>query len=181
VLWAHATFFDGETVGVGLPLAHVVATFDAVTKEFGLEFGPYVGACESVDGLFSSIKKLARKVTPKVLRPALDKATNVLEKVAKTGATVVKSKYTSYALAGLAVVCPAVGGPALAAQQAARAALLVADAANAAYNAGSKTAQAAQQIAKGRNVVQAVRRLAPVNNRNRMALAALKSVAARHG
>jgi hypothetical protein len=178
-LWAHVTFRDGESVGVGLPLAHVVATFDAVAREFGIEFGPYVGDCESVDGLFSSIKRLARKVVPKPLKKTFDKATRILEQTAKVAATVVKSKYTTYALAGLAVICPAVGGPALAAQSAARAALLIADAANAAAKTGVKTAQTALQIAKGRNVVRSVRRILPTNNRNRMAIAALQSIGGR--
>lgn len=183
ILWFAVTFDDNHKVAVGIPLAHVVLTFANCLQEAGIVDAAQVGDIDTVEGFGSWLKKTVRKVTPKPLRKtvdkALSKATSVLNTTAKLGAEVVKSKYTGYLLAATAAVAPAIGGPALAAQQSARMALIAVEDARRAAKTGIKTAQTVRAIAKGANVKRAVGRLVASNVRGpkaRLAIAALKSV-----
>jgi hypothetical protein len=165
----------------------VVATFDACAAEVGLELPPMVGAVDSVDGLFSSLKRAVSKVVPKSIRKLANKAiattTKVLKKTVAVASTVARSKYMSYGLSALAVVVPAVGVPALAAQMAAKRALdMYEDAkkAKALVQRGVRSAGAIAAVTRGGNVLQAVNKLARTNTpQARFAVAALKSLPAR--
>lgn len=186
ILWAKATLDNGMSYSVGIPLAHVVRTFEAHAAEVGLCTAPYVGDVDSVDGLFSGVKRLVSKAT----RPVRTKVKRVIKRTQKTLAKgiattgkVVTSKYVRYAGIGLAAAFPAVGAPALAA-------LAAANAAYGTYRAGDKALQTARSVgkhtyataravAKGQNVRRSVRQLASraaTDRHARMAVAALKSV-----
>jgi hypothetical protein len=182
VLWARAVLDDGRSYAVGIPLAHVVRTFEAHCAEVGLYAGPYVGDIDSVDGLFSSVKRLAKKATSKVRKVVKRTQRTLAKGIAATG-KVVTSKYVRYAGIGLAAAFPAVGAPALAALAAANAAYGTYRAGDkalsAARSAGKHTLATARAVARGQNVRKSVRNLAARagSSRNaRMALAALKSV-----
>lgn len=181
VLWAAVSFDDGQTAAVGIPLAQVVATFDQTAAEIGLALPPFVGSIESVDGLFSSIKSVTKSVG-KLAKKAVKQTTKRLGDVAKTAATVVRSKYTTAALGAVAVAFPAVGGPALLAQQAAARAAAAVETAKQAKNLverGVRTVGVVRAAHAGSQVVRNVQRLAQSNNpAARMAIAALQSVRA---
>jgi len=140
----------------------------------------FIGADDSVDGLFSSIKNAVKKVTPKVVQKAVSKAAGVVKTVVNAHVAVVRSKVTGYALTGLAAAMPAVGAPALGAYVAANRALNAYEDARAAatqVKAGIKTAANVAKVVKGGNVLQAARQLATSNHpQARMAVAALRSV-----
>lgn len=179
ILWFHAIFTDGFKASVGLPLAHVVATFDQCAAEVGLCYPPLVGDVDSVDGLFSSIKRAVKKVG-NVAKSAVKLTVKSVTQTAKIGAKVVRSKYTGYLLAAVAVAFPAIGGPALAAQQAAKRAMDMyedAQRAKRALQAGAKqTTAIVKSISRGQNVQQSIRQLAANNTPlGRMAVAALQS------
>jgi len=183
ILWFGVTFDDNHKVAIGIPLAHVVLTFATCLQEAGIVDAAQVGDVDTVEGFGSWLKKTVRKVTPKPLRKtvdkALNKATGVLNTTAKLGAEVVKSKYTGYLLAATAAIAPAIGGPALAAQQSARMALIAVEDARKAAKTGIRTAQTVKAIAKGANVQRAVGRLVASNSKDpraRLAMAALKTV-----
>lgn len=181
VLWATVTFVDGQSASVGLPLAQVVATFDHEAAQVGLALPPFVGSVESVDGLFSSLKSVTRSVG-KLAKKAVKQTTKRLKDVAKTAATVVRSKYTTAALGALAVAFPAVGGPALLAQQAAARIAAAAQQANQARKmvaSGVRSARVLQAASNGPKLAQNVRRVAKSNSpMARMMVAALKSTRA---
>lgn len=181
VLWASVAFADGQTASVGIPLAQVVVTFEATAAEVGLALPPFVGSIESVDGLFSGIKKLTRSVG-KVAKKAVKKTAGRLKDVAKVAATVVRSKYTTAALGAVAVAFPAVGGPALLAQQAAARVAAAAEKANQARKLAASGVRSARVISVAKNgprLASNVRRLAASNSpAARMAVAALKSTRA---
>jgi len=183
ILWFCATFTDGQSVQVGLPLAHVVATFDACAAQVGMPLDAYVGDVESVDGLFSKVKKAVKKAGKLGL-----KATGLTDKrlgqIAKVAAKVARSKALTGVLAATAFVpgLNAIGAAGLAAQQAAKLALNVLDNANRAkalLKSGVRTAKVMKAIAQGANVQRSVRQLAKDTSADaRMAIAALKSLPA---
>jgi hypothetical protein len=183
ILWFCATFTDGQSVQVGLPLAHVVATFDACAAQVGLQMPALVGDVESVDGLFSKVKKAVKKAGKLGL-----KATGLTDKrlgqIAKVAAKVARSKALTGVLAATAFVpgLNAIGAAGLAAQQAAKLALNILDNANRAkalLKSGVRTAKVMKAIAQGANVQRSVRQLAKDTSADaRMAIAALKSLPA---
>lgn len=180
ILWGDLTTSDGQTYSVGLPLAHVAALFDSSAAQVGLACAPFVGDVESVDGLFSSIKKAA-KGAANLTKKAVKLTTKAATKVVKAHVTVLRSKLTGYALSGVAVAFPAVGAPALAAYAAANKAISMYETARAtaktAVNIGKQTANTTRAIARGANVQRSVRQLAASTApQARMAIAALKSV-----
>ena len=185
ILWFSATFTDGHTVQVGLPLAHVVATFDSCAAQVGLQLPAFVGDPEvgSVDGLFSKIKRTVKKAGKLGLR-ATGLTDKTLGKIAKVAAKVARSKALSGVLAVSAFVpgLNVIGAAGLAAQQAAKLALNVLDNANRAkalLRSGVKNAKILKAIAQGANVQRSVRQLAKNTSADaRMAIAALKSVQA---
>lgn len=177
-LLAAVTFNDNQTICIALPLAHVVRTFEGCFADAGVRPPDAVGDLDTVEGFGSWIKG-AVKSAGKVAKGAVKTATKVVNKTAGLAATVVKSKYTGYLLAATAVVVPAVGAAALAAQQSARLALNAYEDAKRAKNAVKKTATTVKAIARGANIQKSVRQLASQANRNpqaRMAIAALKSM-----
>lgn len=183
ILWGDVAFADGQSLSVGLPLAHVVATFDACAAREGVMAGPFVGDVDSVDGLFSGIKRLAKSAGRAVSR-AVKSTTKVLAKGVETAAraakTVARSQLTSWGVKALAVAVPFVGVPALAAHRAANEALDAYDRAKQVAQQGVRTAQQAAALRQGRNVVSAMRQLAQRNNpAARLAVAALKQNVAR--
>lgn len=187
ILWAAATMSDGQSYAVGIPLAHVVATFDAEAAMVGVPIYDIVGdePVDSVEGLFSKIKKLANKVTPKIVKKAVARTQKTLAKGIAGAGKVVTSKYTRIAVTGLAVAFPAVGGPAVAALAAANAAYGAYRAGDAALatakSIGKQTIATATAIRKGQNVKRAVKQLASraaYDAKSRLALAALKTVKA---
>jgi hypothetical protein len=183
ILWFCATFTDGQSVQVGLPLAHVVATFDACAAQVGMPLDAYVGDVESVDGLFSKVKKAVKKAGKLGL-----KATGLTDKrlgqIAKVAAKVARSKALTGVLAATAFVpgLNAIGAAGLAAQQAAKLALNILDNASRAkalLKSGVRTAKVMKAIAQGANVQRSVRQLAKDTSADaRMAIAALKSLPA---
>jgi hypothetical protein len=176
VLWGDVVTSDGQRLSIGLPLAAVAALFDRSAAEVGLLCPPFVGAVESVDGLFSGIKKLA-KGAAKLTKSAVRLTTTAATKVVKAHVAVLRSKVTGYALSGLAVAFPAVGAPALGAYAAANKAISLYEDAKRAKDAGVKTIRTAAAIARGANVQKSVRRLASSSApQARLAVAALKSV-----
>jgi hypothetical protein len=183
ILWFCATFTDGQSVQVGLPLAHVVATFDACAAEVGLQMPALVGDVESVDGLFSKIKKAVKKAGKLGLK-ATGLTDKRLGKIAKIAAKVARSKALTGVLAATAFVpgLNAIGAAGLAAQQAAKLALNVLDnakRAKALLRSGVRTAKVMKAIAQGANVQRSVRQLAKDTSADaRMAIAALKSLPA---
>lgn len=187
ILWAAATLSDGSAYSVGIPLAHVVATFDAEAAFVGVPIYDIVGdePVDSVEGLFSKVKKLAKKVTPKIVQKAVARTQKTLAKGVSAAGKVVTSKYTRIAVTGLAVAFPAVGGPAVAALAAANAAYGAYRAGDAALTTaksiGKQTLATASAIRKGQNVKRAVSQLASraaYDAKARFAVAALKSVKA---
>lgn len=182
ILWAAATTSDGRSYAIGIPLAHVVRTFEVSAAEVGLCAPPFVGDIDSVEGLFSGIKKLA-KSAGKTVTKAVKKTQKALAKGVATAGKVVTSKYTRIGVGALAVAFPAVGAPALAALSAANAAYAVyrkADVALAsAKTVGKATGATARAISKGANVQRSVKALAVRAQQDpnaRMAIAALKTV-----
>lgn len=182
ILWAAATVSDGRSYSIGIPLAHVVRTFEVSAAEVGLCAPPFVGDVDSVEGLFSGIKKLAKKAS-KTVAKAVKKTQKVLAKGVATAGKVVTSKYTRIGVGALAVAFPAVGAPALVALTAANAAYATyrkADQAiSTAKKIGKTTAQTAKAISKGANVQRSVKLLgskAQTDPRARMAIAALRTV-----
>lgn len=185
ILWFCATFTDGQSVQVGLPLAHVVATFDACAAQVGLQLPPFVGDPEvgSVDGLFSKVKRTVKKAGKLGL-----KATGLTDKrlgqIAKVAAKVARSKALTGVLAATAFVpgLNAIGAAGLAAQQAAKLALNVLDNANRAkalLKSGVRTAKVMKAIAQGANVQKSIRQLAKDTSADaKIAIAALKSLPA---
>jgi hypothetical protein len=186
ILWFTATFTDGHTVQVGLPLAHVVATFDACAQQVGLQLPPMVGdpEVESVDGLFSKIKRTVKKAG-KLAQRATGLTDKRLGKLAKIAAKVARSKALSGVLAVSAFVpgLNVIGAAGLAAQQAAKLALTALENAKRAkmlLKSGIRTAKVMKAIAQGANVQRSVRQLAKDTSADaRMAIAALKSLPAR--
>lgn len=187
ILWAAATLSDGQSYAVGIPLAHVVATFDSEAAMVGVPIYDIVGdePVDSVEGLFSKIKKLAKKVAPPIVRKAVARTQKVLAKGIAGAGKVVTSKYTRIAVTGLAVAFPAVGGPAVAALAAANAAYGAYRAGDAAMTTarsiGKQTIATARAIRRGQNVQSAVKQLASraaYDAKARFAVAALKSVKA---
>lgn len=182
ILWAQATVSDGRSYSIGIPLAHVVRTFEASAAEVGILEPAFVGDVDSVEGLFSGIKKLA-KSAGKAVGKAVKSTQKALAKgVAKAG-KVVTSKYLRYGVGALAVAFPAVGAPALAALSAANAAYATYQkgdqALKSAKTLGKATAQTSRAIARGANVQRSVQALAAKAKQDpnaRMALAALKTV-----
>jgi hypothetical protein len=182
ILWANIAYSDGTASALGIPLAQVVATFERHASELGLVAGPYVAGVDSVEGFFSSVRKMAKKAT-KTVKKAVKKTQKTLAKGIKAAGKAAGNKYLKGAVAGLAVAFPAVGGPALAALTAANAAYATYQKADSALSdvrrLGKQTASAARAISRGQNVATAARRLAsqrsPLAN---MAKAALRSVPA---
>lgn len=193
ILWADVSFRDGATYSVGLPLAHVTATFDACVADAGLALPPFVGAVDSVDGLWGSIKSVAKSATKpiskvvKTTTKVLSKSARVVASAAKqvdrgisAGAKVLRNPYLTTGVRGLAAAVPFVGGPALAAHNAATKAVATYQQAKSAAALGVRTAQTSAALARGANVVRSVRALAAQAQRDptaRMAIAALKSKA----
>ena len=181
IKWYEVTFTDNSTVQVGVPLAQVVATFDAHAAEVGLAIEPFVGDVESVDGLFSSITKAVKSVGKGVAK-VVSKTAKTIDKGVKATASVVRNKTLSKVMS-VAGYVPIVGPVAYQAHKAAVQAVNTYDkakqAASSAYRTGSASVTAARDIARGRNVVQSVRRLQQAANtpEARMALSALRSVA----
>lgn len=182
ILWANVAYSDGTASALGIPLAQVVATFERHASELGLVAGPYVAGVDSVEGFFSSVKKMAKKAT-KTVKKAVKKTQKTLAKGIKAAGKAAGNKYVMGAVGGLAVAFPAVGGPALAALTAANAAYKTYQQADKALGVvkavGKQTLQTSRAIARGKNVAVAARRLAtkrsPLAN---MAKAALRSVPA---
>jgi hypothetical protein len=125
-------FVDGPEILGGMPV------------EFGDELGGF------------SLRKVTRSVKSKALKPvargakklASSNAAQVVQKVAKTGKTVVRSPYVRVGAAGLAVVFPPAGVPAMAAVETA----------NLVLNAAEKGQKQAKDI------VEATRKLAAAGN-----------------
>lgn len=183
ILWADVVLVSGEKMSVGLPLAHVTATFDACSADVGFNCPPLVGAVDSVDGFFSAIKKAAKGVT-KAAKAAVKVTTKVLKKAVAVHVAIVKSKLTTYALSGLAAVVPAVGAPALAAQLAAKKALDMYEQAKAAksalQNGAKKTPQLVAAVARGGSIMRSVQSLSRISTpQARFAAAALRSLPTR--
>jgi hypothetical protein len=185
VLWGDCTLTNGSTLSVGLPLAKVVATFDACAVECGLQLPPMVGAVDSVDGFFSSISSAIKSVTrpiAKAAKKAVAATHKVLAKTVAATASVVKSKYLSYALTAVSAVCPAIGGPALAAQLAAKNALNVYEDAKRAKEMvqnGARDAATIARVAKGGTIMRAVQQLPRIATpKAGLAAAALRSLPA---
>lgn len=183
ILWGDVAFGDGQSLSVGLPLAHVVATFEACAAREGVMAGPFIGDVDSVDGLFSSIKRLAKKAG-KAVSSAVKSTTKVLargvETAARAAKTVARSQITSLGIKALAVAVPFVGVPALAAHRAANEALNAYDRAKSVAQQGARTAQQIATVKQGQNVVAAMRRLSQSNTpAARLAVAALKRNLAR--
>lgn len=180
ILWANVAYSDGTASALGIPLAQVVATFERHASELGLVAGPYVAGVDSVEGFFSSVKKMAKKAT-KTVKKAVKKTQKTLAKGIKAAGKAAGNKYLMAGMAGLAVAFPAVGGPGLAA-------LTAANAAYKAYQQGDKalqvvkavgkqTVQTTRAIARGKNVAASVRQLASKRSPlAKMAAAALRSV-----
>lgn len=183
VLWGNVTFTDGSTSSVGIPLATVVAHFDAAASALGIHSAPFVGDVDSVDGFFSGIKRLAKKVG-RVAKKAVRTTQKTLAKTVHVASGVVRSKLLKTAVSGLAVAFPAVGGPALAALTAANAAANV-------YDKADKAITTVRSVARGRSPIPAataaIRRVTDMQANVRrltqsrspmagMAVAALKSV-----
>lgn len=186
ILWSDLQFADGKQLSVGVPLSRVIAMFDAFAVEHGLSLPPLVGAVDSVDGFFSAVTKAVKSVSKSVSKAAkatVKATTSALKATVKATASVVRSKYMTYALTAVSTVLPAVGGPALAAQLAAKRALDVyekAKQAKAQVQAGVRTASNIAAVTRGGNVMQSVRRLASNNSpQARLAVAALRSLPSR--
>jgi|WetSurMetagenome_2_1015567.scaffolds.fasta_scaffold00908_22 hypothetical protein len=181
IKWYEVTFTDGSKVQVGVPLAQVVATFDAHAAEVGLAIEPFVGDVESVDGLFSSITKAVKSVG-KGVGKVVSKTAKTIDSGVKATAKVVRGK-TLTAVMSVGKFVPVVGPAAYAAHKAAVQAADTYDkaksTANAVYRTGRSSVQAAQSIARGRNVAQSINQLRKNANspEARMALSALRSVA----
>ena len=181
VKWYEVTFADNSTVQIGVPLAQVVATFDAHAAEVGLAIEPFVGDVESVDGLFSSIKKAVKSVGKGVSK-VVSKTAKTIDSGVKATAKVVRGKTLSTVMS-VGKFVPVVGPAAYAAHKAAVQAADTYDKAKAAasqvYRTGSSSVTAARDIARGRNVAQSINRLRQNANtpEARMALSALRSVA----
>jgi hypothetical protein len=159
-----------------------VRTFEASAAEVGLLEPAFVGDVDTVEGLFSGIKKLAKKAA-RTVKKAVKKTQKALAKGVKIAGKVVTSKYMKYGVSALAVAFPAVGAPALAALAAANAAYMTYDKADkaiaSAKRLGKQTYQTAAAIRRGANVRNSVKALAGRVNQDpnaRMAIAALKSV-----
>lgn len=182
ILWASATVSDGRSYAIGIPLSHVVRTFEISAAEVGLCAPPFVGDVDSVEGLFSGIKKLA-KSAGKAVGKAVKKTQKALAKGVAAAGKAVTSKYTRIGVGVLAVAFPAVGAPALAALTAANAAYATYRKADSALQTarvlGKATGQTARAISKGANVQRSVKALASRAQSDpnaRMAIAALKTV-----
>src|SRR5512139_3981364 len=182
ILWASATVSDGRSYAIGIPLAHVVRTFEVSAAEVGLCAPPFVGDVDSVEGFLSGIKKLAKSAGRTVTK-AVKKTQKALAKGVAAAGKVVSSKYTRIGVGALAVAFPAVGAPALAALTAANSAYATYRKADSALQSakviGKATGQTARAISKGANVQRSVKLLAYRAQQDpnaRMAIAALKSV-----
>jgi hypothetical protein len=175
VLWFAVTFDNGTTTSVGVPLSHVVATIDAAMASVGVTFAPTLGDIESVDGLFSSIKKAVKSVG-KVASKAVKTATRTIDAGVRTTAKIVNSRALNLGMSGLKLV-PVVGALASQAHDAAKLAVNQYDNAKRLAAMGLRTPQALRQIASGANVARSIRVLAAnPNPQARLAVAALQSV-----
>jgi hypothetical protein len=180
VLWFDVKFADGESVQVGVPLAHVVATLDTHLHQLGIQLPPLLGDVESVDGLFSSIARAVSSGVKGVTK-AVTKTVNTLDRGVSSVAKVLRSKELGLAMQAFKFV-PFVGQAAFSAQQAAQKAAQQYDKGKAAYlqvkATGIQVASSMSDIARGRNIQAAVQRLQSMGNspEARMALAALQSV-----
>jgi hypothetical protein len=178
VLWASVILDDGTKHSIGFPLSHVVAQLDRdLTANGYLELSGDIDDPDSVDGLLSGFKKTLRSAG-KVARKAVKSTTKVLKKAVDAHVAIVRSKLAGYALGAVAVAFPAVGAPALAAQQAAKRALDAYDDAKRAakaIKAGARDAGSFAALARGKNIVKAIRKLPSQGTpATRMALAAMR-------
>lgn len=191
ILWARATMTDGQTWGIGIPLARVVAEFDTALLEEGIHEPAELGACYSVAGFFGRVKRLAKKATRPV-RKAVTRTTGRLTRtvtrtvsryarpVGRYALQAARSRRVGMALGVAAMACPAVGGPALAAWSAANRAAAIYDQAQSARRqiaTGRSTPAALAAVNRGMQVQQVVRALPYSSDpRARFAIAALKSM-----
>lgn len=185
ILWGSATLTNGQSISVGLPVAHVSMTFDESVGELGLEVeAPSVGEEESVDGLFGRIGRAFSKATAGIRRTLQKAVDNTVGKVAQTvgkvALSVARSKLVGSALGGAAALFPAIGGPALGVWALANKAAKVHDTAIEAakrVKGGLRTASDLARIKQGRALQARVRTLsrstAPLA---RLGVAALRSI-----
>ena len=161
ILWFNVRFVDGYNAQIGIPLAHVVATLDFHMAELGIEFGPVVGDIESVDGLFSGIKKAAKKIG-KPVTSAVSKTAKTLDRSVSAAAKVIKNKQLNIAMQGARFV-PVVGQTAYAVHQTAKRAVEGYEQGKAAASiiarTGKSSAGLLSAVAKGRNIQQALTKL----------------------
>lgn len=191
VLWARVTLADGRKFGIGLPLGHVVTTFDGACLAEGLDEPPQVGECATVSGLFGRIKRLAKKAK-KATRRAVSRTTRSLRR--RVGRTAMRwgryggrlalkaarSKRLGAALGVAAVAFPAVGGPALGAWAAANQATKRYDQGRQALKAirrGSRNPRVLRAARNAQRIARSTRYLAARNDpRSRMLRSALSSL-----
>jgi hypothetical protein len=142
---------------------------------------------ESINGLFSRIKKLAKKVGRTVSRSAVGKmykkTIGKAEHLAlQAGRKIGRSKAFGAVVGAAAVAFPAVGGPALAAWTVANRAMAIHDKAmkaKALLARGIKSPKLLAQVAQGQRVAQTVARSAQSGSAfGNMLTSSLKSMAA---
>ena len=150
-------------VSVPVEVAHLA--LDHAFASEGIREPAELGELPSCGGLLKRARRALKKAGRKATR-ALKKAGKAVAKGAKT---IVQSKALAAIVGASAIVCPAVGGPALAALAAGKAAAKVADAAMSgnprAKRAAAGLASNAARLAKSRHPMA------------RMAIAGLRSVA----
>lgn len=180
ILWFNVAFTDGYTGQVGVPLAHVVATLDYHMGELGIDFGPELGDDESVDGLFSKIKKAVKKVG-KTVTTAVSRTARTLDKGVGAAAKVVRDKKLGTVMQ-VARFVPVVGQTAYAAHQTAKRALEGYEKAKIAAAQIKATGKASvtllRDVARGKNIQASIGRLKQSANtpETRMLLQALQSM-----
>ena len=179
---------NGRTVGIAFPMGHLHIALDEGLGELGYYEPAELGDdFESINGLFSRIKRLAKKVGRAVSRSAVGKmykkTIGKAEHLVLTGARkLARSKAFGAVLGGAATVFPAVGGPALAAWTVANRAMAIHDKAQKAkalLARGIKNPKLIAQVAQGKRVAQTVARSAQSGSAfGNMVGASLKSMAA---
>ncbi len=179
---------DGRTVGIAFPMGHLHIALDESLGELGYYEPSELGDdFESIGGLFSRIKRLAKKVGRAVSRSAVGKmykkTIGRAEHLVLTGARkLARSKAFGSVLGAAATVFPAVGGPALAAWAVANKAMTIHDQAQRAkalIARGVKNPALLAKVAQGQRVAQNVTRSAASNSPiGQLVAAGLKSIAA---
>ena len=156
----------GHLWRVTIPVEVAHAHVDGAFRDLGIYEPAEVGDLPSVDGLRRRGRRAKKKHGKRGLR-GLMKAGKAIGKFAKKA---IKSKALGALVAVSAMVCPAIGGPALAALAAAKGAVAIAEAAK---KGDRRAGKAAAQI--GANALKMNRAAQAGSSMARLGVAALRS------